>query len=106
MYYVPYFREIKDPMVYVVGTPNSSDATCTGIDWSFLSKDQPDGWVCLAARVVDKAGNVGISPPLRICVDNPDNDIVPPCRTMSIEPPTCTDGCTPPARGGGDLFAP
>jgi hypothetical protein len=106
MYYMPYFKDIEDPMVYVVGTPNASDATCTGIDWSFLSKDQPDGWVCMAARVVDNAGNVGISPPIRICVDNPDNDEVPPCRLMSLEPPSCTDGCTPPERGGGELWTP
>ncbi len=107
MYYVPYFKQIKDPMVYVVGTPVSTDSSCTGIDWSFLSANQPDGWVCLAARVVDNAGNVGISPPIRVCVDNPNTPaVVPDCATMSTQPPTCTDGCTAPARGGGYLFKP
>ncbi len=103
MWYVPFFTAIKEPHVYVVGTPNPNDASCSGIDLAFLTTDQPDGWVCAAARVVDNAGNVGISPPLRLCVDK--NDGSPPaCRVSSTVPPSCTDGCTPPTRGGGILI--
>ena len=36
--------------VYVVGVPKD-DASCAGIQLSFLSLQQPDGWVCAAARV-------------------------------------------------------
>lgn len=103
LWYVPYDSQIKEPYVYVVGTPNSGDDSCAGIDLAFLTSSQPDGWVCAAARVVDKAGNVGISPPLRVCVDDGKGE-PPPCRISSTEPPTCTDGCVPPPRGGGKIL--
>jgi len=101
MRYVPFNAPLKEPFVYVVGTPMTGDASCTGIDLGFLTANQPEGWVCVAARVVDKAGNVGISPPLRVCADDPGTAYQPPCSISSTTPPTCTDGCTPPARGGG-----
>jgi hypothetical protein len=100
MWYTAFNKQLKEPHVYVVGTPNSNDASCSGIDLAFLTVDQPEGWVCVAARVVDKAGNVGISPPLRVCVDAPETDFHPACSISSVEPPTCSDGCTPQARGG------
>jgi hypothetical protein len=92
-----------EPAVFAV-SPNPNDNSCTGIDIEFLSKNQKDGWVCAAARAVDFAGNVGISPPLRICVDSPDIAGHPDCAVMSTTPPTCTDGCTPPPRGGGFII--
>jgi hypothetical protein len=68
-----------------------------------IAANRQDGFVCFAARAVDKVGNVGISPPIRVCVDTDLTDNVQPnCAKMSIpDPPSCTDGCTPPARGGG-----
>ncbi len=101
MWYAAFNKQLKEPHVYVVGTPNASDASCSGIDLAFLTVTQLEGWVCVAARVLDKAGNVGISPPLRVCVDAPETDYHPPCSNSSVEPPTCTDGCTAPNRGGG-----
>jgi hypothetical protein len=102
MWFVPYNVELKEPYIYVVGTPNPQGISCTGIDLAFLTASQPDGWVCVAARVVDNAGNVGISPPLRVCADDPlTPDAHPPCAISSVTPPSCTDGCIPPARGGG-----
>lgn len=101
--FVPYNEQIKEPYIYVVGEPKTDDVSCTGIDFAFLTTTEPDGWVCLAARGIDRAGNVGISPPLRVCVDDPLKPGSPPCATMSTTPPTCTDGCTPPERGGGFL---
>lgn len=102
MWYAAFNPELNEPNVYVVGTP-SSDVSCAGIDLAFLTNDQMDGWVCAAARVVDKAGNVGISPPLRLCaVSDPKNP--PACRISSTVPPTCTDGCTPPSRGGNIII--
>lgn len=100
MWYVAYNKQLKEPHVYVVGTPNINDASCSGIDLAFLTADQPEGWVCVAARVLDRAGNVGISPPLRVCVDAPETDFHPACAVSSVEPPTCTDGCSAPVRGG------
>ncbi|HVY31598.1 MAG TPA: hypothetical protein VHB79_33915 [Polyangiaceae bacterium] len=99
LWYDSYATDIKEPRVYVVGTPKTDDASCAGIQLSFLSLQQPDGWVCAAARVEDNAGNIGISPPIRLCVTRDTNN-PPACRIMSTTPPSCTDGCTPPARGG------
>ncbi len=101
MRYVPFNARLKEPFVYVVGTPMTGEDSCAGIDFGFLTSNQPEGWVCVAGRVVDKAGNVGISPPLRVCSDDPTTDYHPPCSISSTTPPTCTDGCIPPARGGG-----
>lgn len=103
MWYAAYDNQLKEPYVYVVGTPNPSDVSCAGIDLAFLPTNQPDGWVCAAARVVDNAGNVGISPPLRVCVDDGKGE-PPACRVSSTTPPTCTDGCVPPVRGGGKIL--
>jgi hypothetical protein len=104
MTYVPFNFRLKEPYVYVVGNPVQNTDSCTGIDLNFLTTGQPDGWVCAAARVVDKAGNVGISPPIRICVDDGAGE-PPACRVSSTQPPSCTDGCVPPARGGGFIVA-
>lgn len=101
---IPYNDPLKEPFLYAVGEANPSDITCAGIDLAFLTSAQPDGWVCLAARAIDKVGNVGISPPLRVCVDDPAKAGTPACAIMSTTPPTCTDGCTPPARGGGFVY--
>lgn len=98
LWYDSFDTELKEPRVYVVGEPHN-DASCAGIQLSFVSLDQPDGWVCAAARVEDNAGNIGISPPIRLCVTRDANN-PPACRIMSTTPPSCTDGCTPPARGG------
>lgn len=100
MWWVPFNQELMEPYVYVVGTPDPNAVSCAGIDLAFVTSNQKDGWACAAARVVDRAGNIGISPPIRVCVDDGKGD-PPPCRVSSTTPPTCTDGCTPPPRGGG-----
>jgi hypothetical protein len=105
MWYVPFNDELKEPFVYVAGTPDPADISCAGVEKAFLTTTQPDGWVCLSARVVDNAGNVGIAPPLRLCADDPKpGQPHPACTLEGAVPPTCTDGCTPPARGGGFIF--
>lgn len=90
----------KVPVVYARGV--TMGPTCTGVDWEFTTFLEEDGWACLAARAVDKAGNVGISRPLRVCVDDPAVDGTPACAISTTVPPSCTDGCTPPPRWGGD----
>jgi hypothetical protein len=75
-------------------------ATCTGSGWEFGSLVSSDGWVCFAARAVDNVENVGVSRPLRVCVDDPNVDGVPACKT-GAPPPSCTDGCTPAPRWDG-----
>ena len=43
---------LKEPYVYVVGEPRNDDS-CAGIDLAFITASQPEGWVCVAARVMD-----------------------------------------------------
>lgn len=100
LWYPTYNFGIDEPALYVVGTPVATDASCAGVDLEFIAANQPEGWVCVAARAVDMALNVGISPPLRICVDDPGTPTQPACRTSITTPPTCTDGCVAPDRGG------
>jgi hypothetical protein len=88
----------KTPVIY--GASVTPGLECTGVEWEFTGKLDKDGWVCFAARAADNAGNIGISRPLRVCVDDPAVAGTPACATSSITPPTCTDGCTPPPRWG------
>jgi len=90
------------PIIYAASpTPNSLE--CTGVAWEFGGKLDADGWVCFATRAVDNVGNVGVSRPIRICVDD-DRAGTPACATQSMEPPSCTDGCEPQPRMGGDAW--
>ncbi len=92
-----------EPVIYSVQpmlnqTPPSP--LCTGSQWDVAAAismasttTTPQlGWVCIAARVLDRVGNPGISAPLRICLDDGTN----PNRCNGIAPPSCTDNCTPP----------
>jgi len=88
-----------EPVIYAVEPdPNSQSLICTGTKWDVASAISAAdgvgklGWVCLAARALDNVGNPGISPPLRICLDDGSN----PDRCKDIPPPSCTDNCTPP----------
>ncbi len=89
----------KEPVIYAQ-EPTPSSLECTGIGWEFTSlwNHGYDGWVCVAARAVDNAGNVGVSRPLRLCVDDPAVAGSPDCLNASVEPPSCVDSCSPPAR--------
>ena len=88
-----------EPVIYAI-EPDSNPASiiCTGKKWDVgsaisMAEGTPKlGWVCIAARAVDTVGNPGISPPLRICLDDGTN----PDRCANTPPPSCTDGCTPP----------
>ena len=66
-------------------SPEDAAGECTGITWE-LGTQLAEGWVCLAVRAVDNKGNVGISPPIRVCLDdlNPANGV-----------PSCNPGCVP-----------
>lgn len=88
-----------EPVIYAHGATVGLE--CTGVSWEFSTfLEGQDGWVCFAARAVDKAGNVGISRPLRVCVDDPTVAGAPACATSSVDVPSCTDGCVPPVRWG------
>lgn len=87
------------PVIYAA-SPSPSTDECTGVAWEFGPKLTKNGWVCFATRAVDNAGNVGVSRPIRLCVNNPDHGAEPACWNSSVAPPTCTDGCTPQPRWG------
>jgi hypothetical protein len=96
--------DLNEPAVYAFSPTAGSE--CTGQAWGFKSLVDADGFVCFAARAVDAIGNVGVSPPLRLCVDkNPGDASQPTCATSSVTPPSCTDGCVPPPRGGGNVIS-
>ncbi len=86
------------PVIYAASpTPGLE---CTGVSWEFGPKLSANGWACFATRAIDNAGNVGVSRPIRICVNDPGRP-EPACATSSVAPPSCTDGCTPQLRWGG-----
>ncbi len=84
-----------EPVIYSVRWSNNEE--CTGQAWSLIDAGLPNGWICMAAIAKDTVGNVGISAPLRVCLNSTAPGKTPPaCATSSTTPPTCTDGCTPP----------
>ena len=78
--------------------------TCTGNQVDIVNIGQVEGWVCLAVEATDSVGNVGISAPVPVCLDDETASSQPDCAKGAIGPistalpPSCTDGCTPPSR--------
>lgn len=94
-----------EPIVYALA-PAPSGFECTGKRWDLSSVTQsggvsasPDGWLCLAVKGRDNLGNIGVSRPLRVCMDDPavtwPGDGLPACM-KGAPPPSCVLGCTPP----------
>jgi hypothetical protein len=87
-----------EPVVYGIG--GLMGLECTGTGWELPSQlagaMQKEGWFCLAVVAADKVGNKAISPPLRICFDDPMTASVPPCANSSQPLPSCTRGCIAP----------
>jgi hypothetical protein len=79
------------PGVYALSPTNSDTGECEGKTWQLMGV-YGEGWLCLAARAEDSIGNVGVSPPLRVCLS--DGVGTPPCDPAHDTPPKCTDGCT------------
>lgn len=83
----------RQPVIYA-SSPRAG-VTCTGISWEIASWVGREGWVCLAARAEDQVGNVGVSRPLRLCIDDEDSSNgTPNCAPAGA--PSCTDGCVLP----------
>jgi hypothetical protein len=81
------------PAIYAFAPTNGSGPVeaCEGDTWE-LQPSVGNGWACLAARVEDNIGNVGVSPPIRVCVW--DGTGSAPCDPMNETPPDCTSGCS------------
>ena len=84
----------SEDVIYTLTSGSSAECTGKVLD---LSASVPNGWVCLAGRAVDRAGNVGVSAPIRVCLNNP-NKPTPACANSSVPKPTCTSGCTVPIK--------
>ncbi|HEY4159233.1 MAG TPA: hypothetical protein VGM29_14090, partial [Polyangiaceae bacterium] len=82
----------KDPAVWGIG--DLTGLECTGGQWELPTTGAKDGWICLAAFAADKVGNKGVSPPLRVCMDNSQTATVPNCAAATA--PSCVKNCTPP----------
>lgn len=92
------------PAIYALAPNNGSTGACEGNTWE-IGKIVPEGWACLAARVEDNIGNVGVSRPLRVCIN--DQMGTPNCNSATDTPPDCTDHCTlPPDFPSGYLIVP
>jgi hypothetical protein len=57
----------EEPAIYSI--PPINNSTCAGNAFDAAASNISDGWACIATVAVDKLGNVGISPPLRVCID-------------------------------------
>ena len=90
----PQPREAKPAGIFAFKPTDNTTTTCDG-DSIALGQNLQPGWVCLVARAEDEIGNVGVSRPLRLCLVD-----ATACLTS---PPSCTDGCTPPAELASEL---
>jgi len=54
----------------IYGIPAFFDEACMGIPFDSVASNVQDGWACVAVRAVDRLGNVGVSPALRVCFDH------------------------------------
>jgi hypothetical protein len=86
---IRHFAQGNTPVVYAMGKLEPSSVECTGSEWE-IANVVPEGWVCVAGRAVDQTGNIGISQPIRLCVDYPANGPTP-CMGPA---PICKDSCT------------
>jgi hypothetical protein len=82
-----------EPVVYSL----QSDP-CLASQLQLNTKVTKNGWVCLAVRGLDRTGNLGVSAPIRVCLNDTHLGAAPACASMSSPegPPSCTNGCTAP----------
>jgi hypothetical protein len=98
---------IEEPCIYGYNAQPGPDCTGTKLELHSYTTSKaddtvslsPDGWICLAVRASDKLNNLGISRPLRICLDDPKVPGVPACMTGAPAPSCVTDCSAPPAFG-------
>ncbi|MBN2341978.1 MAG: hypothetical protein JXX29_21865 [Deltaproteobacteria bacterium] len=72
--------------------PPSQNENCMGTPLDSVASNIEDGWICVAVTAADNLGNVGISAPLRVCVDHDgDGAECPPWGTITTDDlPDCT----------------
>jgi hypothetical protein len=85
------------PTAIYAATPTANGLNCTGASFDIKGEG---GWTCVAVEVRDRAGNHGISKPIRVCRKIKSSDCEEKAAGEILQPPaslTCTDGCTIPA---------
>jgi hypothetical protein len=87
-----YTVDLTEPAIY--GLPpydSGSPLMCTGIQFDSLANNISEGWACIAVKGFDNAGNIGVSAPLRVCIDydTTDGTTVPECNNLTLAP-DCT----------------
>lgn len=100
--------DASTPAIFTI--PPAEDPQCTGNAFDAPASNVADGWACAVAFASDTLGNVGLSPPLRFCVDHdgdglddggtPLTSLGCPAAFGNTAPPgsrpSCTDGCSLP----------
>jgi hypothetical protein len=97
--------DIQGTKPAIFGVPDLTPDRCTGYGWEIgaVVKEITEGWICVAAQASDNNGNVGISPPLRLCYDNGED----PPADCSGPPPSCrVNDCTLKPRFGPAVLIP
>lgn len=90
VYRIPPARTEGGPFPGIYGFGPNQANECAGTSWELGRFTRFKGWACIAARVEDTIGNVGISPPIRVCYGQPGSD------ECNMPMPSCTDGCSLP----------
>lgn len=82
-----YTADSSEPAIWSLPPVLDSDPIfCGGHQFDAMASNIPEGWVCVAARAVDSAGNIGVSEPMRLCVDY----------TLDGNPSTCSNPANAP----------
>jgi hypothetical protein len=106
---------IAVPAIYTIPpVVPASELTCLGLPFDFAANGISNGWACVAVAATDRAGNRGVSPPLRLWFDQnavqkepaPNPGSAPNC-TGTLNPATKVVDATKPClfRGAGQPFA-
>jgi hypothetical protein len=94
-----------EAVIFAVNSPDQGACSNSDLELPSLLGVTKNGWLCLAARATDKAGNVGVSAPMRLCLSNPGLGAAPECATGSFQPPPCTRNCKAPPHFAQTLIA-
>jgi hypothetical protein len=94
---IPQYLDVASPpgAIFALLPTNGANGVCNGNSWA-VPFGNHEGWICVAARVEDTIGNVGISRPLRVCYDDPGTAFTPDCSPDAGKGISCADSCAPP----------
>ena len=87
-----YTYDKTEPAIY--GLPPfsaTSPLTCSGIQFDARANNISEGWACILVKAIDNVGNVGVSAPLRVCIDYNPYDLATPFECLDLfNAPDCT----------------